>query len=483
MTFLDRIEARVEADPHGIAILDGERAVSYAEIWRESGLVADRLAAAGAGPGSRVALPSGRSARYVMSVLGVWRSGAAIVPLDPASSALRLERMCRAAVPAATVRADGSVERHGGPGPDRSSPLGLGRSAGDCYYIFTSGSTGRPKGIAVTRATVDNMVDWQLTELGGSGRPRIAMFAPVSFDVSIQEMGCALASGGTLAVAPEEVRGRPDLLLRWLCETRVEVLFLPYVALQMLAVQAAASPLTRRLRLTDVITAGETLKCTPDIVRMFRRLPGAQLVNQYGPSETHVVTRFTLPGDPGEWPALPPIGTPIPGVRVSLRDADGTEVAPGEQGELWIGGAAPARGYVGEAAAEATARRFTDGYYRTGDFGYEGNGLLFFTGRRDHQVKIDGHRVELDAVESVLLEYPGVREAVCLTTGRDALSRTLVAVVVGTADTAALRAFLGARLHRSMVPRRFVAAGSLPLTSSGKVDRRAAAESILSAEA
>ncbi|NEB80450.1 AMP-binding protein, partial [Streptomyces sp. SID14478] len=386
---------------------------------------------------------------------------------------LRREQVLRAAAPAATIGDDQSVRRHGCPGRDRSAPQGLDRCAQDGYYVFTSGSTGRPKGIAMPRAALDNLVDWQLPELGG--RPhRVAWFASVAFDVSLQEIACTLAAGGTLVVVPEEIRASPGALLAWLVENRIEVLHLPYVALQMLAVQAATSPLTPQLRLTEVITAGEALKCTPDIVRMFLRLPGARLTNQYGPSETHVVTRCALPGDPALWPALPALGTAVPGVRVTLRDPAGAEVAPGEQGELCVGGIV-LRGYVGEGAAEASARALSEGYYRTGDFARERAGLLWFAGREDHQVKIDGHRVEPEGVESVLLAHPGVKEAVCLVTGRESLERSLAAIVVGDVEQAALRSFLSARLHPSMVPRRVVVADTLPLTATGKADRLAAA--------
>ncbi|MFI6875975.1 AMP-binding protein [Streptomyces sp. NPDC050400] len=473
MTFLDRIAAQAAADPHAVAVLDGDTAVTYAELWERAGRTAARLTAAGVGPGSRVAVAAGRGAAHVVAALGSWRSGAAVVPLDPAATPLRREQVLRAAAPAATIGGDGTVERHGGPGPDDTAPLGLDRCATDGYYVFTSGSTGRPKGIAMPRAALDNLVDWQLSDLGERPHRRVAWFAPVAFDVSLQEIVCTLAAGGTLAVVPEEIRARPDAFLDWLAETRIEVLHLPYVALQMLAVQAATSPLTARLRLTEVITAGEVLKCTPDIVRMFLRLPGARLTNQYGPSETHVVTRYALPGDPALWPALPPLGTAVPGVRVTLRDAEGAEVAPGEQGELCVGGIV-LRGYVGEGAAEATARALAGGHYRTGDHASERAGLFSFAGRKDHQVKIDGHRVEPEGVESVLLEHPGVREAVCLVTGRESLARSLAAIVVGSAGQAELQAFLHARLPASMVPRRFVVVDELPLTSTGKADRLAA---------
>ncbi|MGC4986809.1 AMP-binding protein [Streptomyces sp. DT193] len=474
MRFIDRIAASAAADPYGTAILEGGTAVSYAELWAESGRLAVRLAETGVGPGSRVALAAGRSAGHIMAALGVWRAGAAIVPLDPGATPLRRADVLRAAAPAATIAEDGTVVRHGGPGPDDTAPLGLGRCAEDGYYVFTSGSTGRPKGIAMPHAALDNLVAWQLPELGERPRRRVAWFASVAFDVSLQEITCTLAAGGTLTVVPEEIRSNPGALLAWLVEFRIEVLHLPYVALQMLAVQAATSPLTAQLRLTEVLTAGEALKCTPDIVRMFLSVPGARLTNHYGPSETHVVLRHALPGDPALWPALPALGTAVPGVRVTLRDAAGAEVAPGEQGEVCVGGIVM-RGYVGEGAAEASARALAGGYYRTGDFASERGRLLWFAGRKDQQVKIDGHRVELEGVESVLLEHPGVKEAVCLLTGRESLARSLVAVVVGGAEPAALRSFLSARLHPSMVPRRFVMVDALPLTSTGKADRLAAA--------
>ncbi|RII13396.1 Plipastatin synthase subunit D [Streptomyces sp. YIM 130001] len=323
MRLIDRIAAHAAADPHAAAILDEGGALSYAELWAESGRTAARLTEAGIGPGSRVALAAGRSAGHIVAALGVWRAGAAIVPLDPGAAPLRREQMLRATAPAATIADDQTVERHGGPGPDDTAPLGLGRSTDDGYYVFTSGSTGRPKGIAMPRAALDNLLDWQLPELGERPHRRVAWFASVAFDVSLQEITCTLASGGTLAVVPEEIRANPDAFLAWLVETRIEVLHLPYVALQMLAAQAATSPLVPRLRLTEVITAGETLKCSPDIVRMFLRLPSTRLTNQYGPSESYIITRYALPGDPAQWPALPPLGTAVPGVRVTLRDATG----------------------------------------------------------------------------------------------------------------------------------------------------------------
>ncbi|MFH9180245.1 AMP-binding protein [Streptomyces albogriseolus] len=474
MRFIDRIAAHAAADPDGTAVLDADGgALTYADLWDESGRTATRLAGAGVGPGSRVALASGRGAGHVVAALATWRAGAAVVPLDPGAAPPRRQQVLRAANPAATIRGDATVEPHGGPGPDTTAPLGLARCAEDGYYVFTSGSTGRPKGIAMPRAALDNLVAWQLPEIGARPRRRVAWFAPVAFDVSLQEITCTLASGGTLTVVPDAIRASPGALLAWLAEHRIEVLHLPYVALQMLAVQAVTSPLTTRLRLTEVITAGEALKCTPDIVGMFLRLPGARLTNQYGPSETHVVTRHALPGDPALWPALPALGTAVPGVRVTLRDAAGAEVAPGEQGEVCVDGIV-LRGYVGEDAAEANARALGEGYYRTGDFAEERAGLLRFAGRRDQQVKIDGHRVEPGGVESVLVSHPGVREAICLVTGRDSLERALAAVVVGSAPHAELRAFLGARLHPSMVPRRFVTVDTLPLTPTGKADRLAA---------
>src|SRR6185436_17413429 len=220
------------------------------------------------------------------------------------------------------------------------------------YLIYTSGSTGRPKGVAVTHRVLAGLVRWQLRdwEEQGGGPAVTLQLTPFSFDVFFQEVFATWAAGGELVLVAEDVRRDPDRLLDLLVRERVERLFLPFVALRQLAAAAAGG---NPLSLREVITAGEQLQVTPAIAGFFRRLPGVRLVNQYGPSETHVVTAFPLSGGAEGWDALPPIGRPVAGARIHVLDRGLQPVPAGVPGDLYAGGAAPARGYLGRPGLTA----------------------------------------------------------------------------------------------------------------------------------
>ncbi len=347
------------------------------------------------------------------------------------------------------------------------------------YVIYTSGSTGRPKGVALPHRTLANLIAWQI---GASAAPagRTLQFASPSFDVSVQEVFATWAAGATLVLVPEEVRSDAEALLLCLREARVERLFLPFVALQQLAEAAVGED--KGLSLREVVTAGEQLQITSEVRALFSRLPGCVLRNQYGPSETHVVTEASLwPGAVEEWPALPPIGRPIVATAVHLLDPRGAPVPVGVPGEVHLGGAGLARGYLGRP--ELTAERFVPDLwgrgarlYRTGDLARRSSdGEIEFLGRIDHQVKIRGFRVELGEIEAALATHPAVREAVVVARGQGAAKR-LVACVLPAEGVQELReplrAHLRERLPDYMVPAAFVSVERFPLTPSGKVDRR-----------
>ncbi|MCP4655733.1 MAG: AMP-binding protein, partial [bacterium] len=258
-------------------------------------------------------------------------------------------------------------------------------------------------------------------------------------------------------------------------------LFLPFVALAQLA-EAADRQGTLPRTLREVITAGEALHATPALRRLFARLGHAALDNQYGPTESHVVTACPLAGAPRAWPALPPIGRPVANARIHLLDARLRPVGVGVTAELHIGGEALARGYWRRPAL--TAERFVPDpwseepgvrLYRTGDLArYRPDGTLEFVGRRDEQVKIRGYRIEPGEIEAVLAEHPAVAEAVVTVYARPA---RLVAFLVPRRrgdgrDPADVRRWLGARLPEHMIPADFIVLERLPLTASGKVDRR-----------
>jgi amino acid adenylation domain-containing protein len=497
-SLVERCERQARRAPAATAVRDGGVHLSYGELNRRANRLAHRLRASGAGPEARLALHLDRSAALIVAILAVAKAGGACLPLDPAHPPGRRRQLLADADPllvlagpreagdplfagrpvvtvvddeqdciqASRVGAEldsARVEASSTPTPERDD-------AGLLYVLYTSGSTGSPKGVAMGRGALANLVAWQI-ERSSSGA-RTLQFAPATFDVSFQEIFSTLGAGGELVLAPEEARRDPAALLRLLIEIEIERAFLPVVALEGLA--AAAGPFPAALR--EVVVAGERLRITPAIAAFFRRLPGCRLDDQYGPTEGHVVTAGLLTGPPDRWPALPPIGRPVAGVRIHLLDPAGQPVPAGVAGELLLGGAAPARGYLGRP--DWTAERFVPDpfaaspgarLYRTGDLARRrADGVLEFLGRIDDQLKIRGFRVEPGEVEVALCRHPAVRQAAVV--ARDA---RLVAYVVATSPPPAdLRAFLARDLPEPLLPATYVFLPSLPLTASGKVDRR-----------
>ncbi|HEX7241082.1 MAG TPA: amino acid adenylation domain-containing protein, partial [Longimicrobiaceae bacterium] len=484
-------EAQALRTPEAEAVAAPDGALTYAELDARSAGLARRLRALGAGPESRVGVCLERGLDMAVAVLAALRAGAAYVPLDPRYPAERLAYMLRdadaqvlltqerllARLPehgAETVLADAEWKRPVEDGP--GVPAGPDSLA---YVVYTSGSTGTPKGVAMPRGPLGALVAWQLREWGAGAPARTLQFASLSFDVSFQEMLTTWASGGTLVLLAEEERADLAAVLRRIEAERVERVFLPFVALQHLA-ELGDRHAVHPASLREVVTAGEQLRVTPQLARWMGRLGGCSLVNQYGPSETHVVTSFALEGAPEGWPALPPIGRPVAGVRAYVLDRRLRPAPTGVPGELYLGGAPVARGYLGRPAA--TAERFLPDpfaaepgarMYRTGDrVRWRADGELEFLGRVDQQVKVRGFRVEPGEVEAALERHPAVREAAVVAREDDPGDRFLAAYWAGDADAETLRGWLRGRLPEHMVPSAWTRVERLPLTPSGKIDRR-----------
>jgi acyl-coenzyme A synthetase/AMP-(fatty) acid ligase/acyl carrier protein len=332
-----------------------------------------------------------------------------------------------------------------------------------------------------------NLISWQVSTSTLPPGAKTLQFASLNFDVSFQEMFSTWCSGGTLIVMPGELRQDPSSLLRYLEKESINRLFLPFVALQQLA--GAANEQRRFPKdLREVITAGEQLRITPAVAGLFGRLGNCRLYNQYGPTESHVVTAFELSGAPGEWPSLPPIGRPIANTSIYLLDRDRKPVPVGVAGELYIGGECLSRGYIHRP--ELTADRFIQNpfrsgsgvrLYRTGDVArYLADGNIEYLGRSDNQVKIRGFRIELGEIEAAIIDHPQIRECVVIARPDEAGDKRLLAYLVAVGDDPPLpreiRSFLERRLPAYMVPSAFVVLASLPLTSNGKVDRKALPE-------
>ena len=486
--------------PDAVAAEFGGRKLSYRDLDAGSNRLAHALRSLGIGPGSRVGICLQRSLDVGVAVLGALKAGAAYVALDPEYPRERLEFMlgdsqvtvvlgdaqavARLPGGAATILAFGSdsmarllENEPATPLPERAAPTDL------AYVIYTSGSTGRPKGVAMPHRALANVVLWQIAS-SPNPSAKTLQFASLNFDVSFQEIFSTWCAGGTLVMVSEDDRRDPNALLRLLSNEAVERLFLPFVALQQLA-EAADGATAPAPALREVITAGEQLQITVQITRLFDAGVPRRLQNQYGPSETHVATAFTLEGPVSSWPTLPPIGRPIANDRVYILDRHAEPVPVGVAGEIFIGGVGVASGYWNRP--ELTAERFVrdpfgddpDGrLYKTGDLGrYRGNGDIEFLGRLDHQVKIRGYRVEPGEIAALLAEHPDVRESVVTARPDGAGGKFLAGYFVARGSraprSAELRSFLKTKVPEYMVPSVFIPMKSLPLTPSGKVDRRA----------
>ncbi|WP_122358917.1 non-ribosomal peptide synthetase [Pseudomonas ficuserectae] len=491
-----RFEAIVQRVPNAVALLADEQALTYAELNQSANRLAHYLIQQGVKPEQRVGLCLERSPQMVIGLLAILKAGAAYVPFDPAYPAERLAFMFGDAAPTllltqVSLRADLPPLR------DTLSICCLDVDAqqwaqcSDCnphvrvssgnlaYVLYTSGSTGRPKGVAHSRAALDNLIAWQLEQAPVS--QRVLQFASLNFDVSFQEICSTLCQGGSLVLMSETARKDLASLRPTLVAEGVQRAFLPFAVLQQLA-GLSESDAARPADGCEIVTAGEALLINDELRAFVCGLGGAQLHNQYGPTETHVVSQFSLNCDEaGQWPDAPPIGRPIANARLYVLDGDFNPVPVGVAGELYIAGTCLARGYLNRSAL--SAERFLPNpfdpqpgarMYRSGDLArFHADGNVQYLGRIDQQVKLRGFRVELGEIDSLLQQQPGVQEAVVLLREDMPGDKRLVAYVVGPASAETLRAGLQGHLPEHMVPTAWVSLAQLPLTRNGKLDRPA----------
>jgi amino acid adenylation domain-containing protein len=487
--------------PDAVAVVhasrDASQGMSYAELNGFANRIARHLESHGVRAGDNVAICLPRGIDQVAAVMGIMKAGAAYVPLDPDYPAERLQfilddiqarlllcastiRGLRSAVKtvilqrdAAMIEAQPSANRDIPHSPDM--PL---------YIIYTSGSTGRPKGVVMPHRALVNLVEWQSRASGGWPGAVTLQYAPLHFDVASQEIFATLTSGGCLLLIDDDTRRDSPRLLDFLRSHEVSRLFLPPVALEQLAIAASDQGVVLG-KLREVIVAGDKLQVTDQVRSLFEKAPQARLINQYGPTESHVVSAYILQGPPAQWSALPPIGRPIDNVGLYVLDDALEPVPPKVTGELYIGGVAVALGYHNlpkESAERFVKSPFPDKIerlYRTGDVcRYDNNGILEFVGRADQQIKLRGFRIEPAEVEAALKATRGVKNAVVAKRrsrerGEDQLVAYLVLEETAKVTNAELRDQLGDKLPTYMIPTHFVRMAEFPLTGSGKIARRA----------
>jgi amino acid adenylation domain-containing protein len=496
------VEEQVRRSPNAVAATIEDRAITYAELNTRANRLARQLRELGVGPDVPVAICLQRSLALPVAALAALKAGGAYTPLEPSYPAERLRFMLESSGARVLLTESDFVDRFPNGGAqvicldhemdsdveagDEADLTVVGGPENLAYILFTSGSTGTPKGVAMPHRTLSNLLAWQRDHFSSEPAGRTLQFASISFDVAFQELFSTWICGGTLILVDDETRRDPALLLEALSAQRVERLFAPYILLQHLAetaLEVGKSPPSLR----EVITAGEALQITPAIREFFSRLPACRLHNQYGPTESHVVTAYALQGTPHSWPERPPIGRPITNAVVRVLDERGRRLPVGVPGEICIGGEVLARGYLGRD--DLTAERFVpDAFsdlpgarlYRTGDRArLRADGNLEFLGRLDQQVKVRGYRIEPGEIEVQLAHHPSVREVLVVAREDEPGDRRLVGYVVTQGDLAAedaeseLKAFLGTVLPEYMVPSAIITLDAFPLSPNGKVDRSA----------
>lgn len=508
MAVIDLFEAQVQKTPDAIAVVFETEQYTYRQLNESANQLAHYLREKGVVENTLIPVCMSRSLGMITAIVGILKAGATYVPVDPAYPEVRIRYILsdtaftlmitdahsQGVLPAGiasarilTLSADAGADVLSGQpvtNPSRyTSPDKL------TYLIYTSGSTGQPKGVEMPDKALFNLLCWQQQEIDTRTPKRILQFASINFDVSFQEIFFTLSFGGSLHLVDEQRRKDMAILMEQINTEKINCLFLPYVVLKNLVEYAQESGIYPQY-LQEVITAGEQLKLSNDL-RLFLEKGDTRLYNQYGPTEAHVVSAYTIQPEDYTQRVLPPIGKPIANTRLYILDANGHPCPVGVPGELFIGGVQVAKGYL--HLPELTAERFiADPFdvtgegrlYKTGDVCcWLPDGNINYLARKDDQVKIRGNRVEIGEVESVLGQCELVAQCVVLVKNDQYGNKRLVAYVVPQQRFGKdeLRTWMQSRLPDYMIPSLFITLPELPLTNNGKINKRALPEADMSA--
>ncbi|CBW75576.1 Non-ribosomal peptide synthetase modules [Mycetohabitans rhizoxinica HKI 454] len=486
-------EAQVQRTPNAVAAVFETQQMTYAELDSRANQLAHRLRAIGVGPEAVVALCAERSLQMLVGLLGILKAGGAYLPLDPSYPTERIAYMLEDAQVAAVV-----LQPHLGPllpatqaqtvmletswaqiaTQPSTRPISVVRPHNLAYITYTSGSTGKPKGVMSQHRGAVNYLNFLVRHYRLTEADVVLNVASLAFDASVRDLLGPLVAGARTVLIPTAQAKEPHQYVRAINAHGVTKLLSITPSLLRSVCQMADGPQTTPT-LHTILTSGEALEA--DLCTQVHQTLGEQIhvVNQYGPTEcTMTSTWFAAVRQAS---GIVPIGRPLSNARVYLLDRYLQPVPCGVAGELYIAGAGLTRGYVNQPALSAErfiANPFGQGerLYRTGDLAkWRADGQLEYLGRTDHQVKIRGFRVELGEIETQLLAYPDVKQAVVVAREDEPGQKRLVAYLVSddAIDTAALRAHLKGSLPDYMTPSAFVKLEAMPMTPNGKLDRKA----------
>jgi D-alanine--poly(phosphoribitol) ligase subunit 1 len=483
MNLIERIDRWGKLSPDAIAHVSEDRTLTYGELCRRSDALALYLAERFGNDRAPVAVLGHREPEMLVAFLGVVKSGRPYVPIDTTLPDERVQHILAIAKPTLVLTPQETAKLS----EFRESSRARQLQPDDPFYImFTSGSSGTPKGIVITLGCLEHFMQYMLREHEFIENGEVFLNqVPFSFDVSCMDLYGGLATGGTVFSVTRELLGSPKLLYRALANSNVTTwVSTPSFAEMCLVERTFNRALLQRVR--RFLFCGEIL--LPATARLLLdRFPDAEIWNLYGPTETTVATtsiridRAILE----KYPTLP-IGRPLPGTELFVIDENGNKLPTGSRGEIVIKGPNVSPGYLDRPDATG-ARFFEEGgqrAYRTGDWGRFHDGLLFFEGRIDNQIKLSGYRIELGDLETNLRALPMIRDAVVLPVLKNGKAQWLAAFIVPSAnlecgDSAlptTIRERLRERLPAYMLPRKFVIVDAFPMTVNGKVDRKKLAE-------
>ncbi|MGC3982619.1 MAG: amino acid adenylation domain-containing protein [Steroidobacteraceae bacterium] len=482
-------EASVDATPNAVAVEVNEQTLTYAALEERANRLANALRQRGAGPGAYVGICLSRGFDLIVAMLGVAKSGAAYVPIDPEYPAERIHFMLDDTKAALVVSESAFASLFNRPMLSLSDvtvmqasstrPAPVATPGNICYAIYTSGSTGKPKGVILTHHAVINTLEWVSRSFNVQRGDRALFVTSPCFDLSVYDVFGVLGAGATVVVATTESLREPRELVRLISERRITIWDSAPAALQRLAPLFPAQGGTH-LRL--VMLSGDWIPLTlPDAVR--KAFPAAEVISLGGATEAAIWSNWFAIGElDSRWTSIP-YGRPIQNAQYYVLDKRRKPVPAGVSGDLYISGVCLAQGYLNRK--ELTAERFvsnpfrpSERMYMTGDLArYFADGNLEFLGRADFQVKIRGFRVELGEVEAAILDVTGVREALCTAFTDVSNAKALVAYVTTHAgvsiDAAAIKQQLSKTLPDFMLPSRIIMLPAMPLSANGKVDRKA----------